>query len=790
MVDLAQVSLKRLKTKIAESAKQVVFCVGSGLSTEAGAPSWKNMRDLLANEAFSKLENISDPEADQRESELNYYLGGKDYWDCFGLIKNILGDIIYYRRIKEMYDHLLNKTPPEIYNRIWGLKGVNAVVTPNIDNFAQDSHRLTRPAQTYISCFNNLNIKDRFDVVRNTTPFIFNMHGNFDQESSLVFTKDEINKLMKDKAYYEFMKSIFYKYSVVFLAISADDKAFDEILSKIHAQGVSLSDHYWITSRSDMRTYKWSSKYGIETIIYDVDHSADIKETHTVPLNKIFDEIERYTSYDQAAPAVIPSSITNVSPQSPGDLMAVGDNNVRRLILAGMAKDILVRNNQDTKCDEYQSFIKNYALPIHTAWFISSDAPGNDFMNYKIVSREVDGKFSNIWGIESEGESYILKMLQQENIKELKYLDSFRRGVQSLRYLAAKGVGGAVRLIDAYEIPASLIMERIYGINLEDFARRKEFNFWLDGLPALINVCEHIMKCHELPETIFHRDIRPRNIILDSILLDSNNYSIKMINYDMSWHKDARGYDMEATTSQLGYQPTELVAARNMKVARSASVDVYGIGMTIYYLCSKENPPLGGSNSKDWEATVTQKFRPIIFNNWKSAGKRVERVVLSATMPDPRNRPSLAQVHANLLQLYEISQNNLDHLSSDFWAEEVIARTGFAYRQSTGENSFSSDILAGFTTIVRGDENDGSICAVIQISAVGGENWENIGKRIKGKFDESVRTLKEGGWKILTETTIGARDAKISAKISVNDLRDRLEARSNVLARVMQCMKI
>uniref|UniRef100_UPI0037BF84C1 SIR2 family protein n=1 Tax=Elstera sp. TaxID=1916664 RepID=UPI0037BF84C1 len=496
MIDLNQNSLVRLKTKVAESAKDIVFCVGSGVSSEAGAPSWGQLFNLLADEAFAQLKNIVDVSADKDEAELIYLRETKNFWKGFERIKNIIGDDHYYRAIKEEFDKFINVEPPKILKRIWSLKGVNAVITPNVDNFVLDAHRKTRPAQNYIAHFNSLGVKDRLHLIRNSEPFIFHMHGNFDQASSLVFSESDLSRLFGNKSYIEFMKGVFLRYSVIFIGVTADDRAFDEILLRVREAGISFADHYWITTRRDMNTHNWSVKYGIKGIYYDPIFDSSGKAVHFDALNTIFDEIEGFKSYDVDPEIIIPSDIPE-SPVIPSDdLMRMPSNNDRRLALAGMAKSILINSEENTQSPEYRKFVRDYALPIHTAWFISNEYPENDFMGYKVEKKEVDGKFSNIWIVSQKGQRYALKMLKQENIQDSIYLDSFRRGVQSLRYLSNNGVDESVRLVSAYEIPASLIMEYIDGINLEDLVRKREFDFWGSGLPIVISIAKHLLKCH------------------------------------------------------------------------------------------------------------------------------------------------------------------------------------------------------------------------------------------------------------------------------------------------------
>jgi eukaryotic-like serine/threonine-protein kinase len=135
-----------------------------------------------------------------------------------------------------------------------------------------------------------------------------------------------------------------------------------------------------------------------------------------------------------------------------------------------------------------------------------------------------------------------MKIIQIDNLHDGPQIESFRRGVQSLRYLTNAGVPGTAKLIDAHEIPTAVVMDFVEGQPLSDVASNSHFNFWDQGLPILINVCMHLEYSHNLPQGVLHRDIRPSNIMvpyyfwsdLDAADAKVNRYEAVLLNYDMS----------------------------------------------------------------------------------------------------------------------------------------------------------------------------------------------------------------------------------------------------------------
>lgn len=149
---------------------------------------------------------------------------------------------------------------------------------------------------------------------------------------------------------------------MIFVGITADDIAVGGFLEALKRDGISLGDHFWITSRTDLETHRWAQGAGIQIIRYDPIETPEGADHQTVLL-QMFQNIRNFKSKDVSPPPVVSSLTGEEAILPPNDLLRADDDQIR-FALAKKAKSILQKNNNDTNSLEYAAFLEEYKRPI------------------------------------------------------------------------------------------------------------------------------------------------------------------------------------------------------------------------------------------------------------------------------------------------------------------------------------------------------------------------------------------------------------------------------------------
>ena len=735
---------------------------------------------MLIEQAMETLTTLETNEAEKREDALTAASLNEDLWEAFETIKGVMGSAEFSAAIRDVFEKSESINIPDIYNDIWSLDGVNGVVTLNIDGMVGRSHRRVRPGQD-IAEFVGRDAQDYAHIVGAQKPFIGNLHGLHQAASSWVFTHSDITKLLNKGGYTSLVSFIFAGATVVFLGISADDMAAGGLLAALTDQGLDLGQHFWVTNRSDAKTDKWASGAGLQVIRYQPEASGD----HYESLKEFVQDLQTYVSLDSPAPVVLPQAPALQKLPTGPELRAMSENDLR-LTLGGHARSLIEDHAGSTESVEYRDFIDEFSREIHMAWHVTERSPHNRFQNLKVVGKISSGSFSNVWRLldESSDSEYALKIMQVDNLVKGPEIESFRRGVESLKFLTAANVPGTARLHSAYEIPTSLIMDFVEGENLKEIVSSKKVNFWNEHLPIIINVCSHLEYAHNLPQGVLHRDIRPSNIMVpyyywtqsSALAADLDRHGVKLINYDLSWHDTAQGRTIAGNISESGYYPPEQIEDMQGELSRSTLVDSYGVGMTIFFAYARTPPPPGGSASRNWPEILREKFRPDSTLSWRSAPERLRRIVEQATLPDRSRRINVSTIKARMKGICFALEGNLYHLTPDVWAEEFMSRVVQAeYSTDSEGNTFSRQLKVGRTFEVSGDLGSNSLIMKFRNMAVEGVDWSNASAKWKGKLNSAKEILVSGGWSITSNTRAAHLDIILEASIPISSVQKNME---------------
>jgi hypothetical protein len=366
-----------------------------------------------------------------------------------------------------------------------------------------------------------------------------------------------------------------------------------------------------------------------------------------------------------------------------------------------------------------------------------------------------------------------VKSLSAQAFKDRVERESFRRGVESLFYLNSCNKPVAPKYLFHTNVPMSVGMEYVEGTTVNDLFdadRNAVRENWLDlALSAFMAV----LACHKSEGGVLHRDIKPKNIILEGIYYGAGgseiaNSSVRFINFDMSWHKFSSGNTKPLAADEVGYYAPEQRISANAGTPRSSKTDVYMLGMLLVYLMSEAPPPEGGAKLDGWDDYIIAKVRGRLQD--PLAANRLSRLITKMTAVDPENRPDLTEAIADLEVLKPVLSEDCAAVDPDVFIEKILTSTDYDY-------DWDDLLLEGMLKTPRQIELKLGFKQRGQLAIIGftrardeGMNRKNFGGRLGVLISEANNELRNYGW--VTDTAGGYHSRSITATIQVSALRE------------------
>jgi len=773
MFDVKQPSYRRFRLNYAEKPKRIVAWVGSGLSTPAGLPMWPQLRKKLVEDSTAKALTMDNLSKDKLLKLIAASNAISDSWTAFDVLHDAIGRTSFQASIRELLTPVPGYNVPFMYNKLWGMP-VAGIVTLNIDRFASRSYHDYEKKNVVPIEASGFSVGNYMHALGGSRPFVINLHGIIDDASSWVFRKVELDALQSKEGYSVFLSTLFSVYTVLFIGISADDVSAGGTLGKLRKAGIDTGSHYWLTDRIDADTESWAEDNGIQVMRYSS------KNGHEDPINYFINDVKSFVSIDEEAPPVVQQltsfgsmiSEKTVFPNSQS--LSKMDPEEIRLLLSIKASEILKDGDVESR-KQYEKFVIEYERAIFNSWFVSVDAPDNVLFRCKIENLIGAGAFGQVYkAISPDGDIVAIKILRESIRSDRLRLGSFRRGVKAMQILSRSGVTGMVNYREAYELPPCVIMDYIDGINLQLAVESRSLDAWTDGIKIGIDVAKIIKSGHYLPERVLHRDIRPPNIMLRNFYSVDHDWDVVVLDFDLSWHKGAAEQSIVDIHegSALGYLAPEQLSEIRSVSTRSALVDSYGLGMTIYYIFTGSNPKPGDSNNENWinkiEREISRTSRSVIIKSFPS---RLARIIQRATCEQQSMRIDIGQIEFCLNEIRDAINSPWNVSSAEFWGEEMLH---WAFNRQQFEwdvdRSRGSIILpTGVTIIISSDEEHKIVNLKVTHSQMGNEKWKDVQKFMPTARDKSTSMLRKAGWDVQKCFTSG-KETIIEASCSVSTI--------------------
>lgn len=445
------------------------------------------------------------------------------------------------------------------------------------------------------------------------------------------------------------------------------------------------------------------------------------------------------------------------------------DHESARKHLNAYAKGIFEHCDPAIVYAEYEEFCKEYEAAIHHAWFVTPTEPNNILCGYKLVEEIAEGAFGIVYRAEKQdGSQVAIKVLHERVRKQPEMLQSFRRGVNSMKILSGHKCEGMVPYLDASEIPAFVVMECVEGPNLGEAVKLHKADDWGTILWIATEFVGIIRRSHMLPERVLHRDIKPSNIMIRNGWEDSEDWEIVVLDFDLSWHKDATEASVLHFSSASGFLAPEQIRRTPNATTRSATVDSFGIGMTLYFLRTGEEPFPSQHQHRTWSTDLEDYSKKVIDKNWKSLSARFFRLIKEATHQKQAKRWDVSQIQGELLRLQEAYKSPKSVRSAELWAEELAARTvDLPYIWDSDKNCATIRVPSNLVVNVQGNESKREVCVGVRWMHDGSGKHSKVSRWIRDSSSKVYGLLNPAGWSVSTnQATSGTLD--MTATISVD----------------------
>jgi serine/threonine protein kinase len=785
MFDEKQQSYKDFRDIAREGTRSVIAWVGAGLSVPAGLPMWGGLRDRLCAALENKAASLSPDDKRSALERLDFARQEKNLWVAFGVLKKELGESSYRTTIRGALKAGESANIPGAYLALWKLR-LAGMLNLNLDRLAARAHASVH-GPTTLHEFSGKETGPNTHLLKSPYPFLVNLHGIADNASSWVFTHGELRYLMANQGYKNFISTCMSSKTVLFVGISADDVATGGHLARLAKHGIDPGPHYWITHRSDRETDTWAENAGIRIIRYqDTDGShADLQD--------FFDKLLAYIPRDDMAPPVAPRvhAVAGVGLPEPRELGRIPDAEEIRQVLNREAALILSENTPD-KYDKYAAFSKQYNQAIYRAWYVTTEPPDNVLLGYTLSEQVARGAFGTVYrAVDTDGNSVAVKVLHEQIRNNQEMLQSFRRGVRSMDILSKHGIAGMVPYRQTSEIPALVVMDFVEGPSLLEAVKNRAIKAWHIVITIAATLAKIIRESHNLPERVLHRDIRPSNIMLrNGWLPDDAEWEVVVLDFDLSWHREAQEMSVASPGMANGYlAPEQVQRVRNVST-RNAAVDCFGLGMTLFFLRTGVEPTFSQHRHRDWSTVLSQFADANPCREWRSVPKRYFRLVEYATQDAQAARWDMSQIEGELTRLKETLDRPETVQSAELLAEELAAR-GFpgSYQWNTDTLSASLTLPTGLGLSLTGKETASQVQLDLSWKRIGVEHHARVTKWLPTVFNESQAILRKSQW-IITSAASSASEVSVTALIPVSVLRDRLDDAEKTIAAVVDKMQL
>ncbi len=389
-------------------------------------------------------------------------------------------------------------------------------VTLNLDKFAGEAMAALNPGKIVTPVY-GLELAQKWEVIIDAPQYLVYLHGYLTDPSNWVLTQGALNDLLHSNAHQHFLFSLYSQHLVLFVGLGMDDIALSSRLLELKREGFRPPGLYWLTTRLDQATTKWANAHDVSLINYQ----AHTNEEHVTILAALADDLRRYLPQDDVAPLPEkrPEIFDTIEAPSDPKALAQLDPETIRNVVSNRLQHVLSNAPQDQIYTRFQEFCRTYRFPLNRAFFKDSDDEFNVWFGYKLNFPSLGrGNFGEVFhAYDKSGIDVAVKVLHENILNDTNMLGGFRRGVRSMRFLSEANIDGVVKIIDAFELPPTIVMDFVPGYTLQDALEAQPKMPWLVKLRIISKVTRIVYSSHCLHMTVMHRDLKPSNIMIRNL---------------------------------------------------------------------------------------------------------------------------------------------------------------------------------------------------------------------------------------------------------------------------------
>lgn len=740
VVDLAQV--------YSLGSKRLVFICGAGPSRDAGLPDWTALIGKLKAELGSPPLSLVEPE--KLSDKISSIDAEINPWKKLSLIKNYMGGPNFSAAVRRLLSSK-EKIVPSFYREVWKLKP-HGLLTLNLDGFAargfqelktgeRVSEVLGREAYKYTS------------VTQATSAFVVNLHGIIDNPSSWVLTEDDLAAISADEGYLNFLRMVFAQAIVVFYGLSVEDVGASGQLRYLNRIGFATNDIYWIKRAPiSVNDFAIANSLGVRPI------ALPHEDQWSVGFSSLVKFLVDYRPHLPDAKPVLSETIGVPGPiPSVSELVRLEPDEIRKLLASASAR--FYNSNGDFSFGEFDKFCNEYDSAIHLAARVKVGSLNAQWLGYALESELGSGVFGRVYkGVGQRGDPVAIKIAREEVRDEEDMLHSFRRGVECMRILKRDKVPGTARIIDAAELPPSIVMEYIEGITLEDAVKTGVIRDALDKLAVIVRIAKIVSSCHDHSKHILHRDLRPSNVMLTGEWWEGfNSTDLVVLDFDLSWFEGAEHGDFVMKNAvALGYLAPEQLETGSGFSPRNSLVDVYGLAMLAFFMISQKHPGVYSVGENDWHKNIFEDFSSLSSARWRSARYRLARLIFSGSQRKQDERPNLRSFVTEVEVVLGALRGQGPDLQ-EYWIEEAFCRLfDRSYEWNVKAKSASVVLPSGIELSGFPIEGKGKLEFRLRFQTSAHTNRGSVGKYLSDRKGSVLDILK----------SIGAQDVELEIQRS------------------------
>jgi len=203
---------------------------------------------------------------------------------------------------------------------------------------------------------------------------------------------------------------------------------------------------------------------------------------------------------------------------------------------------------------------------------------------YKIGNTINKGSFAiiNIGTNINTGENVAIKIIRKEEVKKNEEWNQLKTEVDVMKLTKHPSI---IKFIDYFENSyfIFIVMEYLNHGTLQDYLKEKKFKI---SNKEMISIILQIAKAIQYLQTfgIIHRDLKPANILIKKDII-KGNIEVKLIDFGLSKIIGMKEKIVEECGT-LGFCAPEIILGK----AYSKKVDIWSLGVIMYFMCSGELP--------------------------------------------------------------------------------------------------------------------------------------------------------------------------------------------------------